>query len=109
METVTKIRVTSSVNETKPLSTSDKTEKGSARVDTSAFAAPMNMAKPNKTRVPPLTPPDEKRSVSFDLLSNAILHIPSNDKSDTNLNEYNGFATSPAESIDIAVRDLSED
>jgi hypothetical protein len=106
METVTKTRVTSSVNETKALLTSDKTEKGSPRVDTSA---PMKMAKPNKTRVEdlPVTPPDEKqRSVSFDLLSNAILHIPY-DKFDTNLSGFNGFAASPAESIDIAVRDLS--
>jgi hypothetical protein len=107
METVTKTRVTSSVNETKPLST-DKTEKVLPRVDTSALAAPVKMAKPNKTRVDnfPMTPPEDKRSVSFDLHSNAILHIPC-DKSDTNYNEFN--ATSPSESIDIAVRDLSED
>jgi len=112
METVTTTRVTASVNETKPLSTSDKTEKGSSRVDTStSAAAPMKMTKPNKTRVDnsnnlsPLTPPDEKRSVSFDLFSN-ILH----DKYCTDINGYNGFINSPAESVDIAVvRDYSPD
>jgi len=105
METVTKTRVTASVNETKALSTSDKTEKGSPRVDTAA--APMKMAKPNKTRVDnlPLTPPDEKRSVSFDMISK-VLHIPCENHC-TELNGFNGFANSPAEYI--AVRDLSNE
>lgn len=109
METITKNRVTSS--EAKALSTSDKTEKGSSNADTSASAAPMKMVKPNKTRVEnlPLTPPDEKRSVSFDLHSNTTLQIPYENTFYPNSNGSNGFATSPAESIDIAVRELSED
>jgi len=90
-----------SANETKALSTS---ENGSSHVDTSASAVPMNMSKPNKTRVEKflMTPPDEKqRSVSFDLSMNT-LSIPN----DTFLNR---FATSPSESIDISVRDCSEE
>jgi len=68
---------------------------------------PLNMSKPNRTRVdniPPLTPPsdEEKRSVSFDL-SVRTLSIPKD------LSYYNGFATSPAESIDISVSDCSEE
>jgi len=66
---------------------------------------PLNMSKPNKTRVdniPPLTPPEEKRSVSFDL-SIRTLSIPKD------INYYNGFAASPADSIDISVRDCSEE
>jgi len=101
METTQK-RVTLSGNEIKALSTLDKTENGSTRVDTSASAVPMNMSKPNKTRIEkfPLTPPDEKRSVSFDLSINTLGTY------DSFLTE---FANSPAESIDISVRDCSEE
>lgn len=68
---------------------------------------PLNMSKPNKTRVeniPPPTPPsdEERRSVSFDL-SVKTLSIPKD------LSYYNGFATSPVESIDISVSDCSEE
>ncbi|CAI2174046.1 10977_t:CDS:1 [Funneliformis geosporum] len=83
-------------NEMKALSSSDKTEKNIPRGDT----APVKMVKPNKTRVEkPLTPPEEKRSVSFDL-STLTLAIP---------NDVNTIATSPSESIDIPARELSQD
>uniref|UniRef100_A0A1D1Z0W5 Uncharacterized protein C191.01 n=1 Tax=Anthurium amnicola TaxID=1678845 RepID=A0A1D1Z0W5_9ARAE len=95
----TQKRVTPSGYETKVSSTLDKTENGSTRVDTSASAVPMNMSKPNKTRIEklPLTPP---RSVSFDL-SVTTLSIPSD--------FLNSFTNSPVESIDIPVNDCSEE
>ncbi|RIA93584.1 hypothetical protein C1645_804003 [Glomus cerebriforme] len=104
MEPKRNINVTVSGTEKKNLSILDKTEKGSSRVDTSASAVPMKMSKPNKTRVEKhiMSPP---RSVSFDL-SKTILSIPKESYS-------NCFAASPAdslaESLDISVRDCSEE
>lgn len=68
---------------------------------------PLNMSKPNKTRVDNISPPtppsdEEKRSVSFDP-SVKTLSIPKD------FNYMNGFGNSPAESIDISVRDCSEE
>ncbi|GES96530.1 hypothetical protein GLOIN_2v1606425 [Rhizophagus clarus] len=63
------------------------------------------MSKPNKTRVDnvsPPTPPEERRSVSFDP-SVKTMSIPKD------INYLNGFTNSPAESIDISVRDCSEE
>lgn len=95
-----------SKNETKNLSTLDKTKNGSPRADTSTSAVPMNISKPNKTRVEKflLTPPEEKRSVSFDP-SVTTLSIPNDN---TFLNYLNGF-NSPVESIDISVHDCDEE
>jgi hypothetical protein len=67
---------------------------------------PLNMSKPNKTRIdntPPTPPSDEeKRSVSFDP-SVKTLSIPKD------LSYISGLANSPAESLDISVRDCSEE
>jgi len=68
---------------------------------------PLNMSKPNKTRVDNISPPtppsdEEKRSVSFDP-SVTTLSIPKN------FSYSNGFINSPSESIDISVRDCSEE
>ncbi|CAG8569366.1 18718_t:CDS:2 [Rhizophagus irregularis] len=68
---------------------------------------PLNMSKPNKTRVDNISPPtppsdEEKRSVSFDP-SVKTLSIPKD------FSYSNGFINSPSESIDISVRDCSEE
>ncbi|CAG8469552.1 9707_t:CDS:1 [Funneliformis mosseae] len=89
----------SSGSEMKASSTPDKTEKHLPRTDT----APMKMVKPNKTRVEkPLTPPEERRSVSFDL-STLTLTDPKGNM------DVDAIATSPCESIDIPARELSQD
>lgn len=68
---------------------------------------PLNMSKPNKTRVDNISPPtppsdEEKRSVSFDP-SVRTLSIPKD------FSYSNGFLNSPSDSIDISVRDCSEE
>jgi len=71
------------------------------------ITVPLNMSKPNKTRVDNISPPtppsdEEKRSVSFDP-SVKTLSIPKD------FSYSNGFINSPSESIDISVRDCSEE
>jgi hypothetical protein len=68
-------------------------------------AAPMNMVKPNKTRVDNF-PPTPPRSVSFS--NEIIIKYATSLNTPVNTNS-NDLAISPAESIDIAVRDLSQD